>query len=87
MAFVLRFGLYEFTVLPFGLCNAFSTFQRLMNYVFSDLIDWYVLVYLDNILVYSEIANNHEKHLCEVFLWLRAYKLQVKCAKCEFGCV
>ena len=85
MAFVSRFGLYEFTVLPFGLCNAPSTFQRLINYVFSDLIDQYVLVYLDNILVYSETANNHEKHLREVFSWLHAHKLQVKHAKCEFG--
>ena len=49
--FVLRFSLYEFTVLPFGLCNALSTFQCFMNHVFSDIVDWYVLVYLDNIAI------------------------------------
>ena len=46
MAFVSRFGLYELKVLPFGLCNAPSTFQHLMNYVLGDIVDWYVLVYL-----------------------------------------
>ena len=85
MAFVSRFGLYKFTVLLFGLCYAPSTFKCLMNYVFSDLIDWYVLVYFDDILVYSETANDHEKHLCKVFSQLCAHKLQVKHAKCEFG--
>ena len=55
MAFVSRFGLYKFTVLPFGLCNAPSTFQRLINHIFSDIIDWYVLVYLFNIL-YLDIS-------------------------------
>ena len=42
-----------------------------MNHVFYDIIDWYALVYLNNILVYSKTADNYEKHLCEVFLWLK----------------
>ena len=56
-----------------------------MNHVFSDIIYWYVLVYLDNILVYSKTANNHAKHLHKVILQLCANKLQEKHAKCEFG--
>ena len=63
MAFVLRFSLYKFTVLPFGLCNAPSTFQYPMYHVFSYIIDWYILVCLGNILVYSKTADNHEKHM------------------------
>ena len=57
-----------------------------MNHVFSDIIDWYALVYLDNILVYGETVDDHEKHLCEVFSWLYAYKLQAKYTKCDFRC-
>ena len=86
IAFVLRFGLCEFTVLLFGLCNAPSTFICLINNVFSDIIDQNVLFYLDDILVYSKAAKNHEKHLYEVFSQLCAYKIQEKYAKCEFGC-
>ena len=85
MAFISRFGLYKFTVLPFGLCNAPSTFQHLMKYVVRDVIDWYILVYLDDILVYSKTADDYEQHLHEVFSQLCAYKLQKKRAKCEFG--
>ena len=85
MAFVLRFGFYKLTVLSFGLCNALITFQRLMSYVISNIKDQYVLVYPDDILVYSKVANNHAKHLSEVFLWLCTHKLQEKHAKCEFG--
>ena len=62
-AFVTRYGLYEYTVLPLGLCNAPSTFQRLMNTVMDGLIDKCVGVYLDDILVYSATAEDHEQHL------------------------
>ena len=68
MAFVLRFGLYKLTVLPFGLCNALNTFQRLVKHMFSDPIDQYIFLYLDNILLYRETSDSHEKNLCEVFL-------------------
>ena len=57
-----------------------------MNYVFSDIIDQHVLVYLDDILVYSEATDDHEKHLCEVFSLLHTHKLQVKYTKSKFGC-
>ena len=52
-AFVMQYGLFEYTVLPLGLCNAPSTFQRLMNSVMHGYIDDFVLVYLDDILIFS----------------------------------
>ena len=58
-AFVTRYGLFEYTVLPLGLCNAPSTFQRLMNSVMHGFIDKFVLVYLDDVLVYSNNENEH----------------------------
>ena len=74
-AFVMRYGLFEYTVLPLGLCNAPSIFQRLMNSVMHGYIDDFVLVYLDNILVFSDTEDEHESHLCKVFDWLRERKL------------
>ena len=63
MAFATRCGLYEYTELPLGLYNAPSTFQRLMNNVVSEYIDDFVLVYLDDILVFSITEHEHEHHL------------------------
>ena len=85
MAFVTRYGLYEYTVLPLGLCNAPSTFQRLMNDVMGEYIDDFVLVYLDDILMFSTTEHEHEHHLRLVFQKLREHKLQAKLKKCEFG--
>ena len=62
-AFIARYGLYEYNVLPLGLCNAPSTFQRLMNNVLGDYIDKYAFVYLVDILVYSNSADEHKAHL------------------------
>ena len=53
-AFLTNKGLYEYVVMPFGLCNAPETFQRLMNLIFADFINEFVTIYLDDILVYSE---------------------------------
>ena len=66
-AFVTHYGLFEYTILLLGLCNAPSTFQLLMNAVMSGYIDDFVLVYLDDILIYSKNAEEHEAHLHKVF--------------------
>ena len=77
--------MFEYTVLPLGLCNAPSTFQRLMNRVMAEYIDNFVLVYLDDILVVSTTEHEQENHLRLVFQKLREHKLQAKLKKCEFG--
>ena len=82
----------EYTVLPLGLCNAASTFQRLINDVIyilthdimGEYIDDFVLVHLDDILVFSTTEHEHEHHLRLVIQKLREYKLQAKLKKCEF---
>ena len=60
--------------MPFGLSNAPAAFQRLMNSIFSDLLDICVLIYLNDILIYSDNSNDHEQHVCEVLC-----RLRVKC--------
>ena len=62
----MRFGLFEWVVMPFGLSNAPSTFQYLMNQMFFDLLDHFVVIYLDDILVFSESLSKHLAHLCIV---------------------
>ena len=84
-AFVTRYGAFEWRVLPLGLCNAPSTFQRLMHEVLGDALDKFVLVYLDDILVFSDSEAEHERHLCWVFERLRQHRLFVKREKCHFG--
>ena len=79
------YGLFEYTVLPLGLCNAPSTFQRLMNSVMGKYIDDFVLVYLDDIPAFSTTEYEHKNHLRLVFQRLREHKLQAKLKKCEFG--
>ena len=59
----MRFGLFKWVVMPFGLSNAPSTFQRLMNQTFFDLLDHFVVIYLDDILVFSELLSDHLAHL------------------------
>ena len=68
----------------YGLTNAPVTFQRFMNEIFKDLLDVCVVVYLDDILIYSEDPSEHEKHVHEVFRRLRKNNLYAKLDKCEF---
>ena len=84
-AFLTRYGQFEFLVLPFGLCNAPATFQRVMNGVFSRDMDAFVIVYLDDILVFSKTESEHAEHLGTVLALLRKHKLYAKRSKCEFG--
>ena len=77
--------MFECTVLPLGICNATSTFQRLRNSVIGEYIDNFVLVYFDDILVFSTNKHKHEHNLKLLFQKLREHKLQAKLMKCELG--
>jgi hypothetical protein len=65
-AFCTRYGHYEFNVMPFGLCNAPATCQRLINDVFRHLLDKSVIAFVDDILIYSRTADEHRQHVREV---------------------
>jgi hypothetical protein len=83
-AFVTHYRQYEFTVMSFGLTNALAYFMNLMNKVFMEELDEFVVVFIDDILVYSKSVEEHEKHLRVVLEKLRAHKLYAKFSKCEF---
>ncbi|MGQ3348719.1 reverse transcriptase domain-containing protein, partial [Bosea sp. (in: a-proteobacteria)] len=84
-AFRTPFGHYEYLVLCFGLTNAPATFQAEMNRIFSDYINDFVVVYLDDILIYSKSAADHAKHLDLVLKRLREHELYAKLKKCDFN--
>jgi hypothetical protein len=84
-AFRTHDGLYEFLVMPFGLCNAPTTFQALMNDVLRPFLRRFVLVFFDNILIYSASWADHLRHLRAVFTILQQHRLFVKRSKCAFG--
>jgi hypothetical protein len=79
-----RYGHFEFVVMPFGLTNAPSVFMKLMNMVFHKYLDLFVVVFIDDILVYSTNHQEHEEHLKKVLDILREEKLFAKLKKCEF---
>jgi len=83
-AFRTRYGHYEFSVMPFGLTNAPAMFMNLMNRVFWPYLDQYVVVFIDDILVYSNSHLEHEQHLRVVLQTLRENQLYTKLDKCEF---
>ena len=83
-AFRTRYGHFKFLVMPFGLTNAPTAFMDLMNRVFSDYLDKFVIVFIDNIFVYSKNHEEHEKHLKLVLQRLRKKKLHAKFSKCSF---
>ena len=82
---VTRYGSYEFLVMLFGLTNAPTTFCNLMNNVLFDYLDDFVVVYLDDIVIYSRTLEEHVYHLSLVLSQLRKYTLYVKMEKCEFA--
>ena len=83
-AFRTRYGHYEFVVMPFGLTNAPATFRNMMNNVLSKFLDKFVLVFIDDILVYSKNEVEHEENLRKVLETLREHHLYAKLSKCEF---
>ncbi|KAJ6811857.1 uncharacterized protein M6B38_151055 [Iris pallida] len=83
-AFRTRYGHYEFLVMPFGLTNVPAIFMDLMNRVFYQYLDKFVIVFIDDIFIYSKNEEEHEKHLRIVLQTLREEQLYVKLSKCEF---
>ncbi|KAK1608802.1 hypothetical protein QYE76_032475 [Lolium multiflorum] len=84
-AFRTHHGHYEFLVMPFGLSNAPATFQALMNDVLSPYLRRFVLVFFDDILIYSASWAEHLQHVAIIFNELRAHRLHLKRSKCSFG--
>ena len=83
-AFRMRYGHSEFTVMPFGLTNAPTAFMDLMHRVFQPYLDQFVVVFVDEILIYSQSEWEHEYHLRIVLQLLRDHQLYAKFSKCEF---
>ena len=76
--------MYEYTVISFGLTNALAYFMYLMNKVFMEFLDKFVMVFIDDILVFSKTEEEHAEHLRLVLQKLREHKLYAKRSKCEF---
>ena len=82
--FTTRYGLYEYTVMSFGLTNAPAYFMNLMNKIFMDFLDKFFVVFIDDILIYSKSEEEHELHLRTILGTLREHQLYAKFSKCEF---
>jgi len=83
-AFTTRYGMYEYLVMSFGLTNALAHFMYLMNSVFMPELDKFVVVFIDDILIYSKTKKEHAEHLRIVLTRLREHQLYAKFSKCEF---
>nr|KYP33826.1 Retrovirus-related Pol polyprotein from transposon 17.6 [Cajanus cajan] len=83
-AFRTRYGHYEYVVMPFGVTNALAVFMDYMNRIFRSFLDRFVVVFIDDILVYSRSLEDHREHLRLVFEVLRERQLYAKLSKCEF---
>jgi len=82
--FRIRYGHFKFLVIPFGLTNAPTTFMDLMKHIFQPYLDQFVVVFINDILVYSKSKEEHENHLRIVLQILRGKQLYAKFKKCEF---
>ena len=83
-AFTTRYGLYEYTIMSFGLTNAPAYFMNMMNKVFMEFLDKFVVVFIDDIFVYLKNEEEHKEHLRLVLEKLREHQLYAKFSKCEF---
>ena len=79
-----HYGHFEFTVTPFGLTNAPAAFMDLMHRIFQPYLDHFIVVFVDDILIYSQSEMEHEYHLSIVLQLLRDHRLYAKLSKCEF---
>jgi hypothetical protein len=84
-AFRTRYGHFEYCVMPMGLCNAPATFQQYINEALAGLLDVFCVVYLDDILIFSDNVAEHADHVRQVLERLRRHQLYVKLSKCEFS--
>jgi hypothetical protein len=84
IAFITRYGLYEYKVMPFGLCNGPTSWQRYMNSLILEFLDEFVTIYLDDLLIYSANLEEHKVHVRKVLLKLREVGLPIDIDKCEF---
>jgi hypothetical protein len=82
--FTTRYGIYEYTLMSFGLTNAPAYFMYLMNKVFMEYLDKFVVVFIDDILIFSKNKEEHAEHLRLVLQKLREHKFYAKRSKCEF---
>ncbi|XP_052206818.1 uncharacterized protein LOC127811150 [Diospyros lotus] len=83
-AFRSRYGHYEYLVMPFGLTNTLAAFMDLMNRIFRPYLDHFVIVFIDDILIYSASREEHEQHLETILKTLQEHRLYAKFSKCEF---
>ena len=83
-AFRTRYGHFEFTVMPFRLTNALAAFMDLVHRVFQPYLDQFVVVFVDDILIYSQSEWEHEYHLRIVLQLLKDHQLYAKFSKCDF---
>jgi hypothetical protein len=83
-AFTMGYGLYEYLVMSVGLTNALAHFMYLMNSIFMPELDRFVVVFIDDILVYSKSTVEHEEHLRVMLQQLQDHQLYAKFSKCEF---
>ena len=84
LAFTTRYGHFEFIVMPFGLTNVLAAFMDLWHRVFQPYLNQFIVVFVDDILIYSQSEREHEDHLRVVLQLLRDHQLYTKFSKCEF---
>jgi hypothetical protein len=84
-AFRTKYGLFEYLVMPFGLANAPAYFQRFVSEIFGDMFGKFVVIYLDDFLIYSENPEDHDNHVRAVLQRLRENRLYAKLEKCQFS--
>ena len=84
-AFQTHFGHYEYKVMPYGLTGAPATFQAIMNHILAPLLRKCVVVFIDDILIYSKTLSEHQQHVKQVFGLLREHHFKVRLSKCSFA--